>query len=52
MPKRVNCTECRTPLHHQKRFQIIEVIGMLSGRRAKIIGQYCEDCWRMKNDKT
>ena len=51
MPKRQRCTGCGTSLHHRKKYQIIEVIGISSGRSTRQIEQYCEQCY-IKNKNT
>lgn len=44
MPKRTLCTNCRDSLHHQRKFQTIEVVGTGSGQSKKMIAQICEVC--------
>ncbi len=48
MPKRASCTGCGTGLHHKKKFQIMEVEGIGSGRTSVMIEQYCEQCYKEK----
>ena len=48
MPKRARCTGCGTGLHHRKKFQIFEIIGVGSGRQMNMIGQYCEQCYKSR----
>ena len=45
MPKRARCIGCGTSLHHKKKYQIFEVIGIASGRTSRMIEQYCEKCY-------
>ena len=45
MPIRPRCTGCGTGLHHKKKFQVIEITGVASGRKSRQIEQYCEQCY-------
>lgn len=48
MPKRTQCFECGAGLYHRKKYLIIEVIGVASGRRTCQVKQLCEQCYNTK----
>ena len=51
MPKRARCTGCESSLHHRKKFQIFEIIGLGSGRQSNMVEQYCEQCYTLQQVK-